>query len=243
MSPPADTAHHGDGPGANGSEDGKGPGGGSQDGDGSGGQPSPAEMWDRRFAEQGWPTDPDPYLVDLAHTLPAGRGLDLGAGPGRNSLWLAAKGWDMTLVDVSQVGLDQATAAAEALGATVTAVRADLFEWRPAEAGYDLVIVANIHPDQDALASVLAVGAHALRPGGHLFVVGHHVTGLGHHGPPDPDRLLTAERLRHALPTGLSVEVLDTRDRPADHGHGEHALIDTVVLCWATKQGTPSGRR
>lgn len=70
-------------------------------------------MWDRRFAEQPCPTDPDPFLVGLAGALPTGRGLDFGAGPGRNSLWLAAKGWDMTLVDASKVGLEQAAAALE----------------------------------------------------------------------------------------------------------------------------------
>lgn len=47
---------------------------------------SPGEVWDRRFAEDGWPTEPDPFLVELAEPLSPGRGLDLGSGPGRNSL-------------------------------------------------------------------------------------------------------------------------------------------------------------
>jgi hypothetical protein len=53
---------------------------------------SPGEIWDRRFAEQRWPSDPDSHLAELAGPLPVGLGMDLGAGPGRNSLWLAAKG-------------------------------------------------------------------------------------------------------------------------------------------------------
>lgn len=92
---------------------------------------SPGQMWDRRFADMGWPTDPDSYLVELAEGLPVGRGLDLGAGPGRNSLWLAQVGWDITLVDASTVGLDQARAAAGAFGVSITTVCADLFDWRP----------------------------------------------------------------------------------------------------------------
>ena len=83
---------------------------------------SAGQMWDRRFSEEGWPTDPDPYLVELAEGQPVGRGLDIGAGPGRNSLWLAQSGWDMTLVDASQVGLAQASAAAGALGITITTI-------------------------------------------------------------------------------------------------------------------------
>lgn len=202
---------------------------------------SPGQSWDRRFAEQGWPADPDPYLVELAQGLPAGRGLDLASGPGRNSLWLAANGWSMVLVDASAVGLHQATAAASVLGATITTVYADLFDWRPEEAAYDLVIVANLHPGPDALATVLAGAARALRPGGHLYVVGHHVANLGHHGPPDPERLLTPERLRRALPTEVTVEILETRDRPANYPRrDEQPRSDTVVVAWATKPLSPA---
>ncbi len=195
-----------------------------------------AEMWDRRFAEQGWPTEADPYLVELAAPLPPGRGLDLGAGPGRNSLWLAATGWDMTLVDASRVGLDQAVATAATLATTITAVHADLSEWQPEPDAFDLAIVANVHPGPALLAAVLESAGAALRPGGHLYVVGHHLANLGRHGPPDPDRLLTAERLRAALPPTLEVEILDTRDRAADRqdAASEHDG-DTVVLAWARK--------
>jgi SAM-dependent methyltransferase len=200
---------------------------------------SPAgEMWDQRFAEQPWPTDPDPYLVELAKSLPAGRGLDLGAGPGRNSLWLAAKGWDMTLVDVSRVGLDQALAAA----VTISAVHADVYDWEPGEADFDLVIVANLHPGPDALATILARATAALRPGGHLYAVGHHVGNLARHGPPDPRRLFTTDRLRVALPTGLSVDVLDTRPRAFGDGRPDRPN-ESVVLAWATKPSAPPGTR
>lgn len=192
------------------------------------------EMWDRRFAEQEWPTDPDPYLVELSGPLPAGCGLDLGSGPGRNSLWLAAKNWEMTLLDASAVGLRQATRTAEKLGVTIRTVHADLAAWRPEEARFDLVVVANLHPGPEILRAVLTNAALALRPGGHLYVVGHHVASLGRHGPPDPDRLLTPERLQLALPPGLVVEVLDTRRRAADHGERQ-ATDDTIVLAWATK--------
>ncbi len=202
----------------------------------------PGEMWDRRFAEQGWPTDPDPYLVELAGPLPPGRGLDLGSGPGRNSLWLAAGGWDMTLVDASRVGLDQATTAAGDLGVTITTVHADLSGWQPPDARFDLVIVANLHPGPEALAAVLAGAARALRPGGHLYVVGHHMDNLGRHGPPDPDRLLTAERLRAALPGTVGLELLETRNRQGDHGRaGREPAGDTVVLAWATRPPVPPG--
>ena len=215
---------------------------------------SAGELWDRRFAEEGWPADPDPFLVELAGALPPGRGLDLGSGPGRNSLWLAARGWDMTLVDASKVGLEQAAAAADANKVTITTVQADLADWQPAEEGFDLAIVANLHPGPDTLARILSHAGRAIRPGGHLYVVGHHLSDLGRHGPPDPDRLLTDERLRAALPPGLEVELLQTRERRGDHDHhahdhrgGAHAhdqsggvlRPDKVVVAWAAKPSPP----
>jgi SAM-dependent methyltransferase len=144
----------------------------------------------------------------------------------------------MTLVDVSRVGLDQALAAAGTLAATINPVHADMYDWQPEEASFDLVIVANLHPGPDALAVVLTGAAHGLRPGGHLYVVGHHVGNLPRHGPPDPDRLFTAERLRAALPADLSVEVLDTRPRVFGSGRPRRPN-ESVVLAWATKPSTP----
>jgi SAM-dependent methyltransferase len=196
-------------------------------------------MWDRRFSEQSWPTEPDPFLVELASALPPGRGLDIGSGPGRNSLWLAANGWAMTLVDASEVALDQAQARAERAGVHVEAVHGDVFEWHPADASYELVIVANLHPGPEALSKVLASAADALVAGGHLFVVGHEVTSLGHHGPPGPDRPLTVERLSQSLPPTVLVEVLDRRARGPDHAMTPAAeATDLAVLAWGTKRVT-----
>jgi len=197
------------------------------------------EMWDRRFSEQPWPTEPDPFLVELAAALPPGRGLDIGSGPGRNSLWLAANGWAMTLVDASGVALDQAQAGAERAGVHIEAVHGDVFEWHPARDSYELVIVANLHPGPEALSKVLASAADALVARGHLFVVGHDITTLGHHGPPDPDRLLTVERLSQSLPPTVLVEVLDRRARRPDHGMTPDAgATDMAVYAWATKRVT-----
>ncbi|MGC9221110.1 MAG: class I SAM-dependent methyltransferase [Solirubrobacteraceae bacterium] len=196
----------------------------------------PGALWDRRFAQAGWSTRPDSFLVELAEPLPPARGVDLGAGPGRNSLWLASRGWSMTLVDLSEVGLAKASAVAEELGVSITTLHADVATWTPDEGEFDLVIIANLHPRPDTLVALLANAAKALRPGGYLYVVGHHLDNLGHHGPPDPERLLTAERLRAALPPTLEVVVLDTRERSAGHSDsGQPGRTDRVVFAWSRK--------
>jgi SAM-dependent methyltransferase len=146
----------------------------------------------------------------------------------------------MTLVDVSRVGLDQALAAASTLAVTITAVLADVYDWQPEAADFDLALVANLHPGPDALAVILARAARALRPGGHLYAVGQHASNRAHNA--DPGRLLTADRLRAALPAGLHADVLDTRPRAFGDGRPDRPN-ESVVLAWATKlMAGPAGR-
>lgn len=213
---------------------------------------SSAQMWDRRFSEHPWPTDPDPALVEFAGCLPPGRSLDLGSGPGRNSLWLAGRGWQVTAVDASGVALSQAAERAASLALQIETVHADVTSWDAGCERYELAVVANLHPGADALATVLATAAASLVPGGHLFVVGHDVASLGRSGPPDPHRLLTPDRLRLAMPATVEIHLLERRTRPAlpapgrprapddaDRGTQEQLGDSTVVIAWASKH--PAG--
>lgn len=195
---------------------------------------SEGEFWDRRFRDHPWPAEPDPLLVEHARSLPPGRALDMGSGPGRNSLWLARQGWAVHAVDVSAVGLEQAAQQAATEGLTVTTEYGDVRTWAPAAASYDLVVLANLHLNQSDLPGVLERLAGALEPGGHLFVVGHDLANLGRHGPQDPDLLLTVERVAAALPSGLTVERVEQVMRTRDDVTSDHE-DDVAVVAWATK--------
>lgn len=196
---------------------------------GSGGQGSP-EDWDRRYGEAQWPSQPDPLLVNLASALPPGNAIDLGSGPGRNGLWLASRGWEVTLVDGSTVGLAQADQRAKEAGTPITTLQGDLAEYTPQAGRYDLVIVANIHLHPPQRAHLFAGAADALAPGGHLFVVGHHAESLGTVGPPDPQRLYDEEMLAQAFPTLRILELGRTKEGET----GEHRGFHNVYL-WATR--------
>jgi 2-polyprenyl-3-methyl-5-hydroxy-6-metoxy-1,4-benzoquinol methylase len=64
------------------------------------------QKWDARYAQPAAaPRDPEPFLLELDHLLPrSGRALDVAGGAGRNAIWLARRGLDVTLVDISAVG-------------------------------------------------------------------------------------------------------------------------------------------
>ena len=59
------------------------------------------EAWNQRYAdaELVWSAEANRFLVQEVADLPPGRALDLGAGEGRNAIWLAERGWRVTAVD------------------------------------------------------------------------------------------------------------------------------------------------
>jgi SAM-dependent methyltransferase len=196
--------------------------------------------WDSRYAssERLFSTEPDGTLAELAQDLAPGRALDLGAGEGRNSLWLARRGWDVTAVDQSGVALGRLAAEARRQELAVTTVVADMNEYLAAAGQFDLVVLANLHPTPKERATMLAAAADSLSPGGHLFVVGHHVDSLGIAGPPDPRRLYTEELLAQALP-GLELLRLERRDGR----HGDTGKRSVDVVAWATRPADEEGHR
>jgi SAM-dependent methyltransferase len=84
--------------------------------------------WNERYRTEGRGTqEPAPFLLSLAGLLPArGRALDVAGGTGRNSLWLARRGLDVTLVDISDVALALARNAAESWGLSLRTECLDL---------------------------------------------------------------------------------------------------------------------
>jgi SAM-dependent methyltransferase len=186
-------------------------------------------QWDERYsgAEYEWKMAPNQFVAARLADLTAGRALDLAAGEGRNSVWLAEGGWRVTAVDFSRVGLEKGRKLAASRGvAGIDWVVADLRDYRPAAAAFDLVLVAYLHCDAALRARVLGRAAAALAPGGTLFIVGHDLANLseGTGGPQDPAVLYTAQVLRAELP-GVSV----LQAEPVRRSVGDATAIDVVL--------------
>ena len=149
-------------------------------------------QWDELYAstELVWTAEANRFVVEELAGLATGRALDLGTGEGRNAIWLAERGWQVTAVDFSAVGLAKAAELAARRGVTgVRWVEADLREYQPGPAAFDLVLLAYVHlPPDEVPAALLQRAASALAPDGTLLVVGHDVDNIahGHGGPQDP---------------------------------------------------------
>jgi tellurite methyltransferase len=123
------------------------------------------ERWNQRYADKGWSEDPSPWLATNGDLLPEpGRALDIAGGTGRNAIWLASRGWDVTIADVSDVALAFATERGRNLGAPVHTLHVDLSEDSIPAGPWDVLLL--FHFLERALFPKLA---SALRPGGVLI--------------------------------------------------------------------------
>jgi 2-polyprenyl-3-methyl-5-hydroxy-6-metoxy-1,4-benzoquinol methylase len=153
------------------------------------------EEWNERYAgaELVWSAQANRFLVAEVESLPPGRALDLACGEGRNAVWLAERGWSVTGVDFADVGLAKARRLAAARGVEVEWVDADVLDWEPPAAAFDLVVLLYLQLPVHERRVVHGRAAAAVASGGTLLVVAHHATNPadGYGGPKDPAVLFT----------------------------------------------------
>jgi SAM-dependent methyltransferase len=198
--------------------------------------------WNERYAgrEYIWNVEPNRFVERHLAQLPPGTAVDLAAGEGRNTAWLASKGWQVTAVDFSQAGLDKAARLVADGGDSerVQLVNADALTWHPDEP-VDLVVIAYLQLPPDEQRIALEHAATWLRPGGRVLVVAHDRSNVahGHGGPPDPDRCYDLDDTVAAL-SGLEIELAEVAERPVETDEGPRTALDTLVIA-----RRPEGRR
>ena len=104
--------------------------------------------WDERYKgeEYFFSLSPSRFLADsfelVSSLVPGRRALDLACGEGRNSIYLAQNGFEVTAVDISGLGLERGRKRALELGVSVDFIQADLDRWRP-PGSYHLILNFN----------------------------------------------------------------------------------------------------
>lgn len=191
-----------------------------------------SEEWDERYSasELVWSAEPNRFVAAEFGGLPPGRALDVACGEGRNTLWLASKGWDAVGVDFSRVALEKARAIADRRGLRVEWVHADVTTYEPPASAFDLVILAYLHLPWAQMQSVLAHAVTATAPNGVVFVVGHDITNIadGYGGPQDPAVLYGPDDVSAAL-ADLVIDRAERVRRPVDTPAGTVQAIDVLV--------------
>ncbi|MEU8547592.1 bifunctional NAD(P)/FAD-dependent oxidoreductase/class I SAM-dependent methyltransferase [Streptomyces roseoverticillatus] len=191
--------------------------------------------WEEQYGsgKRVWSGKPNPQVVATAADLPPGTALDIGSGEGADSVWLAARGWKVTGVDMAQAALDRAARSAAEAGVDVTWQQADVTTWDPAPAQFDLVSVQFVQLTRPAREAMYRRLAEAVRPGGTLLIVGHHPADLEVmtlHRPRLPHLMFTAEEAASVLDPSAWDITTTAQERPATDSDGQRITLTDAVL-------------
>ena len=189
-------------------------------------------QWDQRYStsELIWTGRANQFVEAHLADLEPGTAIDLGAGEGRNAVWLATRGWTVTAVDFSQVGLDKAQRLAAEHGAEIATVCADATTWTP-DAPVDLVILSYLQLPYAERQVVLEHAVTWLNPGGTLLVIAHDRSNVehGYGGPPSGDVCYTVDETVTAL-DALEITTAEVAERHVDTADGVRTALDTLVI-------------
>ena len=131
--------------------------------------------WEDQYVknESLWGLQPDYRLVQYGRLAPPGKVLDLGAGEGRNVLWLAAfGGYEAEGVELSAAAIERCRANGERYGVPVRMHQADLRTFPVQEEAYSCIIAANSlnFMAKSELLQLLPRLKAGVKPGGLLYL-------------------------------------------------------------------------
>lgn len=126
-------------------------------------------QWNSIYGAADFPykTEHNAFLESMAQGRKPGTALDVGMGRGRNSLFLASTGWQVTGVDISDEGLRIAADESKRAGLKYTAVLQDFSAFDVGTARWDLIAGVYMGDLMISEASRLVTG---LKPGGLLVI-------------------------------------------------------------------------
>ena len=133
---------------------------------------SAEQVWNELYAKrEGVEHQFNKFLAETVRGKKPGKALDIGMGQGRNALFLAALGWDVTGFDISEVAVKQAQDQARKRRLKLTAQVGDVDKYNYGKARWDLVVGMYMHDYLTRNADKIVV---SLKPGGMLVIEGIH---------------------------------------------------------------------
>ena len=167
--------------------------------------------------------------------LPTGKILCLAEGEGRNAVWLAEQGNEVTAVDTSDIGLQKARKLAKARDVVITTVHADLADYDIGTQQWDAIISIFYHLPPDLRQDVHRRCVKGLRDNGMILLEAYTPLQLEYKtgGPPIAEMMMDMRSLSSEL---IGLEFLCLQERVREIHEGEyHNGTGAVVQALANK--------
>ncbi len=190
------------------------------------------DFWNERYSEDGlaYGESPNVFLTEVTEHIPAGgHVLVVGDGEGRNGVWLAQQGFDVTCVDYSPVAIEKTKQLAQKNNVSVNAICADLTEWDWPKNEYDVVVSIYVHFPPDVRTELKKKMVDSLKSGGKILMEAFNKDQLKYKsgGPPVLEMLFSEEMLRNDF---SSVDILEIEEKVVYLDEGKYHCGDGAVV-------------
>lgn len=191
-------------------------------------------QWDERFSgeEYIYGKEPNEFFKTEIDKLKPGKILLPAEGEGRNAVYAASLGWDVSAFDSSVVAREKALKLAKSIGVDIEYSISGYFDFIGEKTGYDAIAFVFSHV-KDFKESYLNVLRY-VKPGGVVIIEGfsrnqiYKVSG----GPKDIEMLFCIDDISEIL-KGYKVKILEETDvelSEGSHHEGEASVIRVVAI-------------
>jgi len=199
--------------------------------------PTPDDtLWNSRYDvnEYVYGTAPNDFLADHYHRIQGNKVLCLAEGEGRNAVFLAEKGYDVTAVDFSSAGIEKANKLAAQKNVHIHYIKADLAEYELGQHEWDGIVSIFCHLPSDARKRLHQQIPGALKRGGVLLLEAYTPNQLQFKtgGPQETDMMQSGQDLNQEL-EGLEFELLREIERDIHEGQfhtGRGAVVQLIAV-------------
>jgi SAM-dependent methyltransferase len=196
--------------------------------------PSPNAAWEQRFGADGYlyGTEPNDFLREHVGSLPRGHVLCVAEGEGRNAVFLASQGFEVSSIDLTEAGVAKTRRLATQRGVNVDAVTGDLATADLGIQSWNGIVSIFAHLPPTIRRDLHRRVVNALAPGGVFLLEAYTPAqvGRGTGGPPAPELAMTLSGLMRELEGLEFTHALETeRDVVEGRGHTGRGSVVQVI--------------
>ncbi len=193
------------------------------------------DFWNSRYSEDGYAygSEPGVFLKEFIDTNPAGKGLFPAEGEGRNCIYAAKKGWQVTAIDYSVTAKIKAELLAAKNDVQIEYILSDLMSYEPPFEVFDCLFLFFVHFPEDFRQILHRNLLDGLKTGGKVVLEAFHKKQLGKEsgGPKDISMLYDEETLRSDFESIkiISLVQLNTVLEEGKYHSGEAEIIRMIA--------------